>query len=155
MTLAHHLRSAIFVTIGCSSLLVGCGEKDDVDSAASQNDTTQNLDPVPDGDYPECTGEDTKSSGPCCVDVYCYTPDDGDCSDAADADPEELVGTWLGSGTCLCEGVEGPYQPPEEVTDTCCYTVGIQSCEGRPMMVAGEIRTASLKAGSGWSAAHA
>ena len=104
MTSTQHLRSVIFLAIGCGNLLMGCGDKDDVDSAASQNGNTQNLDPVPDGEYPECTGEDTKSSGPCCVDVYCYTPEDGACPDAVDADPEELVGTWLGSGRCSPPG---------------------------------------------------
>ena len=75
---------------------------------------------------------------------------DGECPEASTVDASALTGESLGSGTCACTGVEGPYAPPQGQTEPCTYTVGIQSCEGRPMNVAGQVREAPLARGAAW-----
>ena len=59
----------------------------------------------------------------------------------------------LGSGSCECEAPAGPYAPYEGKEGDCCYTVGVQGCEGRPLMIAGRARTAPLLRGRSWAAA--
>lgn len=129
-----------------------------VDTDTDTDGSTGSLPKVPDADYPVCEGESSKTGGPCCTDVYCMAGD-GVCKDAADLgyeEVEELVGTFLGSGTCQCGEVEGPYAPRPEDEGDCCYLVPLQGCEGRPLVIAGRVRRAPLQRGpSAWSRADA
>lgn len=124
------------------------------DDSASADDTSTNGLPQLPGTYPDCTGPDDTGQE-CCVDAYAMSPDNGSCPEASTVDASELSGQMLGSGACQCTPVEGPYAAPDGGSD-CYYTVGIQGCEGRPMVIAGHIRKAGLVRGGasgGWSRA--
>jgi hypothetical protein len=160
---AHvQIRNAILLSIGCSALAVACSEKEDTgDTAAST--ATDSADPIssmypeiPTGEYPECTEAASEYQGDCCVDVYCTESVDEECPEAENQNAGMITGLSLGSGDCLCEDVAGPYssQGAEAYTETtgdCCYLVGVQGCEGRPMMVRDELRKAPLVRGKAWS----
>ena len=163
---AHSLRLALLLAAGLAAPL-GCGDKeltDDTgnstggggdDGGGDDGGTGSDLYPVPDAEYPVCTGEDTGGFvGACCVDVYC-TPakSDGSCAATTETTAEEITGMMLGSGSCECEAPAGPYAPYEGKEGDCCYTVGVQGCEGRPLMIAGRARTAPLLRGRSWAAA--
>jgi hypothetical protein len=113
----------------------------------------------------ECPGEPESDAealaGPCCERVECYDPAEGEpCPDAFEftqdnAIAEALGHSGLGSGECLC-GVEGPWDPTSaraytEESGRCCYTIAIQWCTGRPLMVAGVARVAPLVARADWT----
>jgi len=111
-----------------------------------------------DGDYPHCTGMATMLSGPCCVRVHCIEPLDAgrDCPAATALTEHDLGYTTLGSGSCNCTPIAGPDSPASarqySATDgPCCYTIGIMSCTGRPLLVAGRPRLAPLVRGAGWA----
>lgn len=81
----------------------------------------------------------------------------------------------VGSGSCTC-GIDGPFAGPVNDASqfpvdggfcessigqndpfvspyqdgTCCYLVGITSCEGRPLFVEGGVRKAAVRRGAGW-----
>lgn len=158
MNTAKKLRDAIFLSIGCAAVGIGCGEKESTDSANTDGGgNTSSLASIPDGEYPDCTPAQSEFEGDCCIDVYCYTPEEGTCPDSESANAASITGLGLGSGDCLCSSVEGPYSPEraDEYTDTtgdCCYLVGVQGCEGRPMFVEENIRKAPLVHGKRWSA---
>ncbi|MEC8277504.1 MAG: hypothetical protein VX026_07310, partial [Myxococcota bacterium] len=83
----------------------------------------------------------------------CREPSDATAWDDATA----ITGLSLGSGDCLCETPEGPYNNTNatQYTSTngeCCYLVGIAGCEGRPLKIAGQIRKATLRIGHAWRA---
>lgn len=157
------LRDAIFVAIG-GTLSLGCGEKDDTatDSAAAEADAdadadadtdtdTDSLSPVPEGDYPECTDATEKFGKQCCVDVYCYTPGDGVCPDSSAVSAAEVSGKSLGSGSCQCGEIEGPFaNTGTGQEEACCYLIGIEGCEGRPLRVAGALRKAAAVSRADW-----
>ncbi|MCB9795548.1 MAG: hypothetical protein H6741_22830 [Alphaproteobacteria bacterium] len=155
---AAALRVALLVAIG---LAPACGEKEDDstptddssasdDSSTADDTSTNNLPELP-GSYPDCTGPDD-TGNECCVDAYSTAQVQGSCPAAAALDASELTGQSLGSGSCQCSDIEGPYADPNGGSD-CYYTVGIQGCEGRPMVIAGQIRKAALARGAGWSRA--
>ena len=125
----------------------------DTDADTDTGSDPQNLDPVPDGAYPECGPDDTGGFvGPCCVDVYCIdAAADGTCSPADAVTAETLTGLSLGSGDCQCTPVEGPYAPRPEDGAACCYLVGIQACSGRPVVVHGQPVRARARWGRRWS----
>ena len=162
MNTAEKLRAAIFLSIGCVAINVGCTEKSN-DSADSTDTSTSNtgvgsgLDAIPAGEYPDCTPAESEFEGDCCIDVYCYTPSEGDCPEADNSSAMEITGEELGSGSCLCDDVQGPYSnegaaASAETTGDCCYLVGVQGCEGRPMFVDEHLRKAPLVRGKRWSA---
>ena len=135
-----------------------CTEVDtdaDTDADTDTGSDPQNLDPVPDGAYPECGPDDTGGFvGPCCVDVYCIdAAADGTCSPADAVTAETLTGLSLGSGDCQCTPVEGPYAPRPEDGAACCYLVGIQACSGRPVVVHGQPVRARARWGRPWATA--
>ncbi len=112
---------------------------------------------VPDGGYPSCTGSwDGGLVGPCCENVRCYDPPGGGCPDGSQVTHADLGLTGLGSGTCACGSIGGPYDhdsaaPYAQTPGACCYTVSTQGCTGRPLLVAGQMRLAPLVAGSAWA----
>jgi len=158
---ARSLRLALLVAIG-GPTLTACGDKaveepEEDDEGAWQTDDTSDpnaqLDPVPDGDYPDCEDPDSGdlSSGPCCVDVYCIDPPAGEaCPSTDEVGPDQITGIGLGTGSCLCEPADGPYASYEGEVGECCYLVGVQSCEGRPLRVDGHDRRATLIRGRSW-----
>jgi hypothetical protein len=150
---AKHLRLSLLLAAGLGAG-VACGDKDAEDDTGEGTSSSE-LTAVPEADYPVCSGgEDSGSGGfdgPCCVDVYCLEAGpDGSCPSTAETNAEEITGVGLGTGSCQCEDPVGPYAPYEGTSGDCCYTVGIQGCEGRPMLVAGDIRTAPLQRGRSW-----
>jgi hypothetical protein len=118
---------------------------------------------LPSGDYPACSGEthDGGYFGQCCVSPHCYTPTSGGCAPASDV--SQLLPEFPpGSGECSCipeagegQAVVGPYHGRPEVTPVsageCCYLVGSISCTGRPLLVAGVPRVASLRSRADWA----
>jgi hypothetical protein len=111
-----------------------------------------------DGGYPHCTGMATMLSGPCCVRVNCIEPPDGGrtCPASAALTARDLGYSGLGSGSCGCAPIVGPYSPAStrqysETDGPCCYTIGIMGCTGRPLFVAGKPRLAPLVRGAGWA----
>lgn len=102
-----------------------------------------------------CTGEATATTGQCCVEAQCYTPEEGACPDSPPAAQRQAWG-WalLGSGRCACSPggaviskvpssgsptkssqvrrplpIEGPFSSAGTDQDgSCCYTLGIASC---------------------------
>lgn len=173
-----NLRNAILLSISTGIFTtIACGDKKEESNTTNTNtesstetstgtstgtNTENTLSPIPDGDYPECSGDTSLSMGQCCVDVYCIAPTDGEnclvpSAETAWDDATTITGLGLGSGDCLCENPEGPYsnEGAQQYTDTtgaCCYLVGVASCEGRPLLVAGEIRKAPLLRGRAWRA---
>ena len=148
------------MSIGCTAITVGCSEKEETTDTTQPVDTStevsQQLPPVPAGDYPECDGQTSEFTGECCVDIYCTAPVNGDCLEAEPQNASTITGIGLGSGNCLCDDVEGPYsnQGVEAATAAngeCCYLVGVQGCEGRPMLVEENLRKAQLIRGQAWS----
>ena len=157
---AAHIRNAIFLSIGCTALAMGCSEKETTTDTTETNDSAtevpKELPPIPDGEYPECDGQSSDFSGECCVDVYCTEPVNGDCLEAAGQNADAITGLGLGSGLCLCDEVQGPYanqnaEPATAANGECCYLVGVQGCEGRPMLVEENLRKAPLIRGEAWS----
>jgi hypothetical protein len=165
------LRLALLLSMGLACL-PACGDKEEDDDDTSASDTsdtdttdtdtdtdsgtTGSLPAVPDGDYPECDDEaaDSGWSGPCCVDVYCAAAQaDGTCAESTDVSADALTGESLGSGSCQCDTIQGPFAPPAGATGACCYLVGIQGCTGRPMVVDGRLLRAGLVRGKRWGAA--
>ncbi len=118
---------------------------------------------LPSDDYPACAGETHGGGyyGQCCVSPHCYTPASGVCA------PANEVSALLpefppGSGSCSCvpeagegQAVVGPYHGRPEITPVsageCCYLVGSISCEGRPLLVAGVPRVATVGARADWA----
>ena len=167
-THAHRLQLALLLSLGLGGP-VACGDKDLDDTAGSDDGGGEegggeegggeeggddgDLDEVPEADYPVCEGDDTGGFvGPCCVDVYCIDPSEGsDCPTTDEVTAQQITGKSLGSGECECEAPQGPYAPYGGTDKACCYTVGIQSCEGRPLYVDGGIRRASLRRGTAWA----
>jgi hypothetical protein len=134
--------------------LTGCTSPDKVtDSPSKDSDTDTDTDTttykgeVNPADYPQCEGD----TGVCCVDVYCVEKTEPACPDPATLDASEVTGVGLGSGSCLCSPVDGPWQVEGE--DGCCYLVGIQGCEGRPLRIDGHQRKASVQRGRRWARA--
>lgn len=110
-----------------------------------------------DGGYPHCSGMATMLSGPCCVSVHCIElPDAGGACPPASALTEQDLGyQGLGSGSCRCTPIAGPYSraSARQYSDTegpCCYTIGVMGCTGRPLLVAGKPRLAPLLRGAAW-----
>jgi hypothetical protein len=106
-----------------------------------------------------CFGEDQTPPpgqlgyyGQCCVDVLCYTPDDGVCG-GPDMVHAKLPGFPPGSGECSCvpepgkQDVEGPFAGS---SGSCCYLVGSIGCDGRPLLVAGNARLAAVRRRGDW-----
>jgi hypothetical protein len=123
-------------------------------------------------------------SGPCCKYLECYTPPEGHaCLPApsgtgypAKGDPTiPPLCVGVGSGTCTCGPIEGPFAgpvgDPTQFKDagisscigvqqtppvspyqdgTCCYLVPIEGCEGRPLFVEGALRKAAVQRGAAW-----
>lgn len=148
---ATALRLALMVAIGASA---GCiGKPEDTgpsESPASTDDSTVTSElPALPSTYPDCSGPDD-TGHECCVNAYGAEMVDGECPEASTLDASALTGESLGSGSCSCTAIEGPYAPPQGQTEPCTYTVGIQGCEGRPMRVAGQLRAAPLRRGEGW-----
>ena len=156
----NQIRKAIFLSIGAASVSMACAEKEESTDSNTTTDSAAvdiNLPTIPAGDYPECTEASSEFFGPCCVEVYCVDPTNGECVAAEEANPQEITGVSLGSGNCLCDPVDGPYssEGAEAYTDTtgaCCYLVGIQGCEGRPMLVDNQHIKAPLIRGQRWRA---
>ena len=117
----------------------------------------------------ECVGEGDDEYGPDCPEVYCYAPAAGvtACLTVIEGDPaaQEAVFDALRLDTEYLFGCEsgdyvssisGPYDratspktPPE--AGPCCYIAWIGSCEGRPLMVAGEKRLAPVVHRDDWA----
>jgi hypothetical protein len=102
-------------------------------------------------------------SGPCCIDVACYTPTaTAPCLDFDSARSQGLISitVGVGSGTCPCgdnSGKGGPYSvpvgyPPETgaMSGQCCYTSNYNECTGRPLVVEGGVRVAALVRSTAW-----
>lgn len=91
----------------------------------------------------------------CCVTARCYTPDAGEACVAV-ADAHKKVSYPPGSGWCLCNTPTGPFAPNPQAAPadngTCCYLVGSQGCDGRPLLVEGVALIASLTHRSDWAA---
>ena len=170
---ARALRLALFLAAGLGT---GCGEKEVEDDTGNTTGgggesgsgegggeegggeegggSGSGLEEVPEADYPVCDGDSGMSVGPCCVDVYCLDAEpDGSCLPTDELTAAEITGKSLGSGECECEAPAGPYAPYDGKEGDCCYTVGVQGCEGRPLLVGGLRRTARLVRGRSWTAA--
>ena len=158
----NHIRNAIFVSIGCAALSMGCSEKEgatdttDSETTDTSHEIAKDLPPIPAGNYPECDGQSSESTGECCIDVYCAEPVNGDCLEGINQNADAITGAGLGSGSCLCDDVEGPYSNEGATAETaangeCCYLIGVQGCEGRPMLVEENLRKARLIRGKSWS----
>jgi hypothetical protein len=115
----------------------------------TDTDTTTYKGSLDASQYPECDGNRDSWSGPCCVDIYCIPRTDATCADPDALTAEEVTGEVLGSGSCECAPVDGPWQVQGE--DGCCYLVGVQSCTGRPLPVDGQQRLASVVRGRRWA----
>ncbi len=168
-THAQNLRLALLLAAGLAGPFA-CGEKEEDDSGnttggggedggddgggeSGGDDGGTELEEVPEGDYPICDGDTSMSTGQCCVDVYC-TPakSDGTCASTDETTAGDITGLSLGSGDCECDAPEGPYAPYDGKDGDCCYLVGVQGCEGRPMIVQGHQRRAPLVRGRSWAA---
>lgn len=119
--------------------------------------------PAPEpGACPPDDGSDPEAfSGPCCDAVECYEPPPGEaCPEAAEYEQDNVIAghlghDGLGSGECLC-GVDGPWDPTSAEAFSnrggrCCYTISIQWCTGRPLVVAGVARVAPLVRRADWT----
>ena len=125
-------------------------------AAGAAGDANQPLDPYPTTGL-GCSGPDYDGGyyGQCCAEALCYTPENGDdCVDPNDA-PNKL-GTFYGSGSCLCggTGIEGPFaanptHEPEK-PGTCCYVISSITCEGRPLLVDGSPLISALMQRCDW-----
>ena len=153
MTPTQRILVQILATLAVAT---GCDNKDDDDSGDEEvgeagSSPTEGLEELDVTEYPVCTGDSLDTGGSeCCVDVWCVPPD-GDSCPAPDAQSaEDLTGMSLGSGACLCAAVEGPFAV-ESDAGQCCYTLGIEGCEGRPLIVDGTIRRAPVQARRGWT----
>jgi hypothetical protein len=107
--------------------------------------------------YPQCYGEGSQSSGPCCLNVRCVEPPDGGtaCKAPSAIVPSDVGYVTFGSGSCLCQPITGLYtqataQAYSPSQGPCCYLVPIQSCIGRPLILEGRDVTAPLAFSSGW-----
>lgn len=122
--------------------------------------------PRPTKPYPleslTCTGEDQTGPyfGQCCVRASCYTPEaDESCASAEKAASlrDRIPRLPMGSGTCGCTPMEGPFAPnpddpdPDVPDGECCYTFGVIGCTGRPLTVLGAFVIAPLAARSDWA----
>ncbi len=89
--------------------------------------------------------------GQCCYEVHCATAINSVC-----ATPSEAALTNLppGSGECECGTRSGPFATNDPMVEgECCYLVGSIGCDGRPLMLDGSPRVASLLQKKGaWSA---
>jgi hypothetical protein len=113
-------------------------------AAGAAGATSQPLAPYPTSAL-GCTGPEHDGGyyGRCCAEALCYTPHDGSECVTPEAAPEKL-GTFYGSGSCLCGGeepIQGPFaknpaHTPEQA-GTCCYVISSITCEGRPLLVDG------------------
>jgi hypothetical protein len=113
-------------------------------SVAGAGGGNQQLAPYP-ASALGCTGPEHDGGyyGQCCAEALCYTPDNqSEC--VAPKDAPEKLGTFYGSGSCLCggeESIQGPFaknpaHTPEQA-GTCCYVISSITCEGRPLLVDG------------------
>lgn len=120
-------------------------------------------DPGPCPPEPDAGPDNMLLSGPCCPKIECYDPPAGTTCPtlvAGDYDAQNTVAAGLGhpdlgSGECLC-GVEGPWDADSahaftESTARCCYTISIQGCTGRPLVVEAIARVAPLVARGDWT----
>lgn len=151
----RNLLVGLLVAISAGGLL-GCDDKEPEDDSGTHTGgtTTDTREDIQASDYPQCDGETTTSSGPCCVDIYCTEAYGTECPDAADAEAGTVTGLSLGSGSCECAPVAGPYDVVGDPAATgCCYTVGVQGCEGRPLRVAGIARMATVAQRADWARA--
>jgi hypothetical protein len=110
------------------------------------------------GGYPHCSGSGSALAGPCCVSVHCIEPPPGAgaCPPLPAVTSQDLGYGTLGSGTCGCAPIAGPFdaesaQPYSSTQGPCCYTIGTNWCTGRPFVVAGQLRLAPLVRGAGWA----
>jgi hypothetical protein len=160
--LASQWGASLVLVAGCGSNVSGSGGS----GGGTGGTTTGTTGPVPDGGVavgnldplptPVCSGPvyDGGYYGQCCEIVLCEPPTDGACS-AADVAHTTLAGLPPGSGECECSPIRGPYAGTADGgAATCCYLVGSISCEGRPLLVAGEARLAEvIAAPSAWCSA--
>src|SRR6187551_482965 len=124
--------------------------------AGTAGGTHQQLTPYPLSAL-GCTGPEYDGGfyGRCCAEALCYTPDDGADCVAPDAAPQKL-GTFYGSGSCLCgdDGIQGPFaQNPTHETvkaGSCCYVISSISCDGRPLLVDGTPLISALTRRCDW-----
>ncbi len=82
-------------------------------------DAADELAPIP-ADDAACIPSNIMEAGPCCEEVYCYTPDDGGaCEPAPSFQPP---------APCTCGPKRGPY---DGVThgEKCCYLAWTQGCQ--------------------------
>jgi hypothetical protein len=120
-------------------------------------------DPGPCPPEPDAGPDNMPLSGPCCPKIECYDPPAGAACPMLVAGDYEAQNTvvsglgheGLGSGECLC-GVEGPWNAESahaitESTARCCYTISIQWCTGRPLVVESVARVAPLVARGDWT----
>lgn len=113
-----------------------------------------------------CLGEGDEWVEPPCYEVRCYEPDEGRACVTASAEvptSEGAAAAALGidlpfgceSGDFLC-GIRGPYDPSDKARYTddsgrCCYSVCTSSCEGRPLLVGGQLRLAGVVPRGDWT----
>jgi hypothetical protein len=126
-------------------------------AAGAAGESSQPLTPYPVSAL-GCTGPEHDGGyyGRCCAEALCYTPDDGSqCVPPAEA-PQKL-GTFYGSGSCLCGGeepIQGPFaQNPAHTPEqpgTCCYVISSITCEGRPLLVDGAPIVSALTRRCDW-----
>lgn len=94
------------------------------------------------------TDPDDGYSGQCCEIVTCGPTVNGVCASAFDAlDMTNNLSNYPpGSGECSCSDLRGPYRNTEDPNGElpCCYLVGEIGCEGRPLIIAGEVRLAPI-----------
>jgi hypothetical protein len=107
--------------------------------------------------YPQCYGESSQLSGPCCLNVRCVEPPDGgtQCKMPNEIQPRDVGYVTFGSGSCLCQPISGPYTPEtaqrySPTQGPCCYLVPIQYCAGRPLILEGRGVVAPLTFDAGW-----
>lgn len=89
--------------------------------------------------------------GQCCELVGCVDPDGGVCP-PLDQARNVIPGYPPGSGSCACAEPQGPFAPRAPDTQgACCYLYSSIGCDGRPLLVAGAARRATLVQRSDWA----
>ncbi|HMR78266.1 MAG TPA: hypothetical protein PKD61_24325 [Polyangiaceae bacterium] len=111
---------------------------------------------LPSKPYPKPAGCDGPSHeggywGQCCEKVGCTQPVNGACPANTDL-YGKLPGYPSGSGSCSCGTSSGPFAPHDPATEAaCCYLFSSIGCDGRPLVVGGQLRLARVVRRLDWA----
>jgi hypothetical protein len=111
---------------------------------------------LPSTPYPEpagCGGPSHEGGywGQCCETVGCTDAINGACPATTELS-SKLPGYPSGSGSCSCGTASGPFAPHDPATEAaCCYIFSSIGCDGRPLVVGGELRLARVVRRLDWA----